>query len=446
MMIYLFSSVFLSFFVSSSQNIIAFLCFLFVMLMLSYPVYFDYLSYSFYMDNLSFFLIYLTIWILILMVSASGSIYKSNYSYHYFNLVILMLLVSLILAFLSNSLLSFYFFFEFSIIPTAMLIMGWGYQVERVQAFTYFLIYTLFSSLPLLLMVVYLSSNLVLVNFYNFLGSVELVVGSNCLTPLVISVVSVGAFLVKMPMYLFHLWLPKAHVEAPVSGSMILAGVLLKLGGYGIVRVSLFFKKGLVVLAPYIVGISLTSLVFVGFICLRNNDMKSLVAYSSVSHMGICITGLVTFFFYGYMGGLLMLIGHGVCSSGMFYYINVLYERSGSRSLFINKGLSHFNMSCVLFSFLISVINMSAPPTMNLFSEVYLFVSVLGSSLFLLPTLVLGSFLVACYSIFFFSFSHHGASYTNYNSHLVINSLEYLTLSNHLTPLVLSFLFIFYIF
>lgn len=150
--------------------------------------------------------------------------------------------------------------------------------------------------------------------------------------------VLVVAFLVKFPIYGVHLWLLKAHVEAPVAGSIVLAGVLLKLGGYGLIRVLSVWGGSVNWLIETVVGVRIIGGVFVRLVCLRHIDIKLLIASSSVVHMRMCIGGVFILSDWGYKGCLLVMLAHGLCSSGLFYLANLVYERTRSRSLFISKG------------------------------------------------------------------------------------------------------------
>nr|ACV92139.1 NADH dehydrogenase subunit 4 [Caenis pycnacantha] len=386
------------------------------------------LSSGFGYDTLSYSLILLTIWVCMLMITSSSGVYKSDYKAMYFLAAVIVLMILLVLTFSTMNLFLFYLFFESSLIPTLLLILGWGYQPERLQAGIYLLFYTLVASLPLLLVIFYLQG------YYNSLNILMLSESLICENYWVYFGM-VGAFLVKMPMFMVHLWLPKAHVEAPVSGSMILAGVLLKLGGYGLLRVSPLIMKTGVIMNYIWVGVSIYGGVLVSLMCLRQIDLKSLIAYSSVAHMGLVIGGVMTMNMWGASGALTLMIAHGLCSSGLFCLANMTYERLGSRSLLINRGLLHLMPSLSLWWFLLSAGNMAAPPTLNLLGEITLLNSLIGWSYMTMIGLSLLSFFSAAYTLFMYSYTQHGKVY-NFNYSSYGGQLrEYLILMLHWLPL-----------
>nr|UGS80537.1 NADH dehydrogenase subunit 4 [Teliapsocus conterminus] len=380
------------------------------------------------LDLMSYMLILLSIWICMLMLMSSELITSSNFYSSNFKIVLMLLLLLLMLSFYSVNLFTFYLFFEGSLIPTFMIIMGWGYQMERIQASIYLLMYTLISSLPLLMFIFYFYSQM---NMLIMFADVNKFIYINEF----IFIFMYLAFMVKLPLFMLHLWLPKAHVEAPVAGSMILAGVLLKLGGYGALRLSslvysLVYKYMYMIILLSMIGGTLISLN-----CLRQSDIKLLVAYSSVSHMGIMVAGSMTLGSWGLMSSLSLMLSHGLCSSGLFFLANVIYERLGSRSMFLVKGMLHFMPKISLWWFLFCGMNMAAPPSLNLLSEIGLINSLVGWSIILMIPLMMMSFFAAGYSLYLFSFTQHGKFTNNSYSFYLNSSREYLVLFMHWLPL-----------
>nr|YP_009407078.1 NADH dehydrogenase subunit 4 [Halocaridinides fowleri]ASA39627.1 NADH dehydrogenase subunit 4 [Halocaridinides fowleri] len=382
------------------------------------------------LDSVSYVLVVLSFWILALALGSSQKIKDTGNFSGLFTVVSVILLLSLLMTFSCSNYLLFYVCFETSLVPTLILILGWGYQPERIQAGIYMLFYTLFGSLPLLvsLFLMYSEGDTLSFNLLNL----NMGVGVSCL---IWYLCTIFAFVVKLPMFVVHLWLPKAHVEAPVAGSMILAGVLLKLGGYGIIRVSYIFSElnksfSWVWVSLGIVGGSVVSLM-----CLRQSDMKALIAYSSVAHMGLVLCGLMVFSWWGIGGAVSVMVGHGLCSSGLFCIANMVYERTGSRSLMVNKGLMNFMPSMALWWFLLSVGNMAAPPTLNLLGEISLIMSVVSWSSVSCLGVAFLSFFSASYTLYLFSMSQHGKFFSSVFSCCSGQVREYLILVLHWLPL-----------
>ncbi|YP_010286588.1 NADH dehydrogenase subunit 4 (mitochondrion) [Dermacentor variabilis] len=379
-----------------------------------------------YLDLLSFNMMILTIWITFLMLIAS-SLYET-YKNKYFLFYVLLMMNMLIFCFSSSNLLMFYLLFESVLFPIIMMIFKWGGQPERIQAGFYMLMYTIFGSLPLLILMIYYKTSLS-IHFnewvFNKMGFLYLFM--------------MLGFLVKIPMFLFHLWLPKAHVEAPISGSMMLAGILLKLGFYGLYRFKSFFFLDLKLMSLIFIAISIWGSVMISITCMYQVDIKALIAYSSVSHMGISLAGCLTLFSYGSYGMLMIMIGHGLCSSGLFCLANMLYERFFTRNILLIKGMINIFPNLSLWWFLFSVINMSAPMTMNLFGELFLSVSLMKFSMILMIPIMMLIFLSACYSIYMYSYINHGSGWILFSS-INITEREYFLLMMHLLPMIFWFM------
>lgn len=382
------------------------------------------------LDYTRYVIILLTIWIISLIVFSRQKILKINFFPIEFLLLRILLCFALIITFSSLDYLIFYIRFERSLIPTLILILGWGYQPERIQAGTYILFYTLLASLPLLIS---------FLRIYNQGGTLTILIRIKILSQDHLRVLwyfsSILAFIVKLPIYFFHLWLPKAHVEAPVAGSIILAGVLLKLGGYGLIRVLPLFPKINLLIAWIWISIGVLGGIIVSFICLRQVDIKSLIAYSSVAHIGLILCGLSTSNFWGLRGRIIIIIGHGLCSSGLFCLANIVYERTKRRSLLINKGLLNLIPRIGLWWFLLRVRNIRAPPSINLLGEINLITRIISwRKLTILPIRLL-LFFRASYTLYIYSTSQHGLSFNSLSACCSGKTQEFLLLSLHWAPL-----------
>lgn len=404
--------------------IVSNLFFLRVLILVFFPVglnYFSSISF-FFIDGLSLPLVILTLWISGLMLISRYKIFlnKENFVFFRFNLILLNNI--LILCFLSKRLILFYILFESSLFPTIIIILVWGYQPERLQASLYFIIYTVTASLPLLV-------RITLVFYSNFSLAIQInlwvspVLG---FTEGVWWVITIIAFIVKLPLYSVHLWLPKAHVEAPVAGSIILAAILLKLGSYGLIRISYLIPFINLKLVPMFRSLCIIGACVTRIICLRQPDVKSIIAYSSVGHIGFVIIGILSCSSWGWSGSLGLIVSHGLCSSALFSLANIVYEFIGSRRLLLVKGLIIIFPSIRIWWFLLCVANISGPPSFNLFSEILLLGAVLIRSFFFSFFFVLSRFLVGAFRLVLYTSTQHGRI-SNY-----INPIGYRFIRNHI--------------
>nr|QJF72907.1 NADH dehydrogenase subunit 4 [Nephus voeltzkowi]QJF72933.1 NADH dehydrogenase subunit 4 [Nephus voeltzkowi] len=410
------------------KNLLVLMSFMF---MFKFPLnYFSNISMIYGFDCLSYFLMLLSLWIIYLMFMASYKIYLNNYFLNLFSILLMMLLFSLFMVFCSINMFSFYLFFEFSLIPTLLIILGWGYQPERIQAGMYLFFYTMMASLPMMIFLFFYYKNLNTLSF-NFMDN-----EFNLLMFFMLNMV----FFVKIPMFMVHLWLPKAHVEAPVSGSMILAGIMLKLGGYGLMRFMVLFMSLSLKFNFILINFSLLGSFLISVICMRQSDMKSLIAYSSVVHMGLMLSSLLSLKLWSFKGSIIMMIAHGLCSSGLFVLANLNYERFMSRSIWINKGMINIMPSLSLWWFLLVSSNMAAPPSLNLAGEIMLINGLLSYSFIFMFLIMLLSFFSAAYSLYLYSFIQHGKYFNSIKNYFNISLREFLLLFLHWFPLNLFFL------
>ena len=323
--------------------------------------YFD-IYYHLGVDGISVLFILLNSFITLLVVWAGWEVIKSRVAQYMAAFLVMSGLINGAFAALDGIL--FYVFFEAMLIPMYLIIGVWGGE-RRVYAAIKFFLYTLLGSLLMLVAFIYLyqqTGTFALDAWYH--------VPLSLATQVMIFIAFFAAFAVKVPMWPVHTWLPDAHTEAPTGGSVVLAAITLKIGGYGFVRFILpIVPDASHYLAPFVITISLIAIVYIGFVALVQTDMKKLIAYSSISHMGFVTLGFFLFNQLGVEGGLAQMVSHGFVSAAMFLCVGVMYDRMHTRMIADYGGVVNTMPKFAAFMMLFAMANSGLPATSGFVGE-----------------------------------------------------------------------------
>ncbi len=288
-------------------------------------------------DGISLFLILLTTFIFPLSFLASYNYIKEKRKLFSFSMFLLE--GAVIGVFSSLNVILFYIFWELVLIPMYFIIGIWGGE-KRIYATFKFVIYTMVGSLLMLVAIIYFYNNMSPQQSFElteWLKSKPMELNVQILLFLAFTL----AFMIKVPMFPFHTWLPDAHTEAPTAGSVILAGVLLKMGTYGFLRFSIpLFKDAFLIFRDHLLFLSVVGIIYGGIMALIQKDMKRLVAYSSVSHMGTIMLGIFALTYEGIVGGIYQMLNHGLSTGALFLLVGFLYERTHTRLIKDHGGVS----------------------------------------------------------------------------------------------------------
>ena len=360
---------------------------------------FEFLNMQWYIgiDGISLFFIILTTFLVPVCLLISWS--SITHLVKEFLVAFLFLETFMIAVFCMLDLVLFYVFFESVLIPMFLIIGIWGSRERKIRAAYQFFLYTLIGSLFMLLAILLI---------YFQVGTTDLQVLMTTefseRRQFFLWLAFFFSFAVKVPMIPFHIWLPEAHVEAPTSGSVILAGILLKLGTYGFLRFSIpLFPEATVYFTPLIYTLSVLGIIYASFTTLRQIDLKKIIAYSSVAHMGFVTLGLFSLNAQGIEGAILLMLSHGFVASALFLCIGILYDRTHTRLIRYYGGLVQTMPLFSFFFFVFTLGNLSLPGTSSFVGEFLILLGVFQTNTFIATLAATGMILGGAYSIWLYN-------------------------------------------
>lgn len=348
-------------------------------------------------DSISLVFLLLTFIIIPLCILISFN----NIKYKFKEFILMLILIEFILfnIFCVFDLVFFYVFFESILIPMFLLIGIWGSRQRKIHAVYQFFFFTIVGSLLMLLSILLIYSHVKTTDI-----RVLYMVDFSFNRQLFLWLAFFLAFAIKVPMFPFHIWLPEAHVEAPTVGSVILAGILLKLGTYGLLRFVLpFFYDATYYFTPFVYTLCLLGIVYTSCTTIRQIDLKKVIAYASVGHMSYVILGLFAVNISGLIGSIFLMLSHGIVSGGLFFGIGVLYDRYKTRIIRYYSGLVQVMPLYSFLFFLLILSNISFPGTSNFIGEVLILLGVCESNMFVAFIATFCIILTAVYSIWLYN-------------------------------------------